>query len=104
MRRPARGPTKPPGVGAVGQWAAGIDMAVDVTEGGLTAGASAYVLKQRANHQSGHVEARCKFGPTCRLASSPEAGPGATIGTLKLGYQLLLYEDVVPTPLSLVAW
>jgi hypothetical protein len=26
------------------------------------------------------------------------------VGTLKLGYPLLLYEDVVPTWLSLVAW
>jgi hypothetical protein len=32
-RRPTRGPTKPLGVGAVGQSAAGTDMAVDVTEG-----------------------------------------------------------------------
>jgi hypothetical protein len=31
--------------GAVGQSAAGTDMAVDVTEGGLTVGASTYVLK-----------------------------------------------------------
>jgi S-formylglutathione hydrolase FrmB len=41
------------------------------------------------------------FGPTCRLASSPEAGLWATIGTLKLGYPLLLYKDAVPTRLSL---
>jgi hypothetical protein len=27
-----------------------------------------------------------------------------TVGTLKLGYPLLLYEDPVPTWLSLVAW
>jgi hypothetical protein len=44
------------------------------------------------------------FGPTYRLASSPEVGPGATVGTLKLGYPLLLYEDAVPTRLPLVAW
>jgi hypothetical protein len=44
------------------------------------------------------------FGPTCRLASSPEVGPGATVGTLKLGYHLILYKDAVPTWLSLVAW
>jgi hypothetical protein len=44
------------------------------------------------------------FGPTCSLASSPEVGPGATIGTLKLGYPLLLYEDAVPTRLPLAAW
>jgi hypothetical protein len=33
------------------------------------------------------------FGPTCRLASSPKVGPGGTVGTLKLGYPLLLYKD-----------
>jgi hypothetical protein len=38
------GPTKPPGVGATGQSAVGTDMAVDVTEGGLTAGASTNAL------------------------------------------------------------
>jgi hypothetical protein len=79
-------------------------MAVDVTEGGLTAGASADALKQHANHRSGHVEAKYKLWPTCRLASFPKVGSGATIGTLKLGYPLLLYKDAVPTWLSLVAW
>jgi hypothetical protein len=38
-------------------------MAVDMTEGGLTLGALADELKQRANHQSGHVEARYKLWP-----------------------------------------
>jgi hypothetical protein len=33
---------------------------------------------QQANHQS-------DSGPTCRLTSSSEAGPGATIGTLNQG-------------------
>jgi hypothetical protein len=28
------------------------------------------------------------FGPTCRLTSSPEVGPRATVGTLKLGVPL----------------
>jgi hypothetical protein len=36
------------------------------------------------------------FGPTCRLASSPEVCPGATVGTLKQGYPLLQYEDAIP--------
>jgi hypothetical protein len=58
-----RGPTKPPGVGAVSQSAAGTNMAVDVTEGGLIAGASADALKQRANYRSGHVEAKYKLWP-----------------------------------------
>jgi hypothetical protein len=54
-------------------------MAVGVTEGGLAASTSADARNRRANHQS-------SFGPTCRLASSPEVGPGATVDTLKLGY------------------
>jgi hypothetical protein len=49
--------------GAVGPSAAETDMAVDVTEGGLTAGASADALKRRANHRSGHVEAKYKLWP-----------------------------------------
>jgi hypothetical protein len=43
-RHPTHGPTKPPGVGATGQSAAGTDMAVDVTKGGLIAGASTNAL------------------------------------------------------------
>jgi hypothetical protein len=58
-----RGPTKPPGVGAVGQSATGTDMAVDVTEGGLTVVTSADALKRCANHRSGHVEAKYKLWP-----------------------------------------
>jgi hypothetical protein len=44
MRHPAHGPTKPPDMGVVGQSAVGTDMVVDVTEGGLTAGASTDAL------------------------------------------------------------
>jgi hypothetical protein len=58
-----RGPTKPPGVGAVGQSTVGTVMAVDVTEGGLTAGASVDALKRHVNHRSGHVEAKYKLWP-----------------------------------------
>jgi hypothetical protein len=43
------------------------------------------------------------FGPTCRLAPSPEVGPGATVGTLKQGYPLLQDEGAAPTEKSLVA-
>jgi hypothetical protein len=49
--------------GPVGQSATETDMAVGVTEGGLTVGASADALKRRANHQSGHVEAKYKLWP-----------------------------------------
>jgi hypothetical protein len=72
-------------------------VAVGMTEGGLVVIMSTSARKRRANRQS-------SFGPTCRLVSSPEVGPGATVGTLKQGYPLLQYEYVVPTRLSLVAW
>jgi hypothetical protein len=57
---------------------------------------TASTRKQRANHQS-------NFGPTCRLVPSPEAGPGATVGTLNQGYPLLQYEGMVPVRQSLAA-
>ena len=44
--------------GVVCQSTAETDMSVDVTEGGLIAGASADAVKRRANHRSGHVEAK----------------------------------------------
>jgi hypothetical protein len=72
-------------------------MAVGMAEGGLAVIRSANARKRRANRQ-------LSFGPTCRLVSSLEVGPGATVGTLKLGYPLLQYEDAVPTRLSLVVW
>jgi hypothetical protein len=71
-------------------------VAVDVTEDGLAVITTASARKQRANHRS-------SFGPTCRLVSSPEAGLGATVGTLNQGYPSLQYEDTVPARLSLVA-
>jgi hypothetical protein len=54
-------------------------MTVGMTEGGLAVITIASAQKQRANRQS-------DFGPTCRLVSSPKAGPGATVGTLNQGY------------------
>jgi hypothetical protein len=74
----------------------GTDMAVVVTEGELAVIMSARARKRRTNSQS------C-FGPTCRLVSFPEVGPGATVGTLKQGYPLLQYEGAIPTRLSLIA-
>jgi hypothetical protein len=68
-----------------------------VTMGGPTVIASTGAQEQRANRQS-------NFGPTCRLASSPEADPGASVGTLKQGYPLLQYEDAVPVRHSLATW
>jgi hypothetical protein len=72
-------------------------LAVGVTEGRLAVITSANARKRRANRQS-------SFGPTCRLISSPEVGPGATVGTLKQEYPLLQHKDAVPTRLSLVEW
>ena len=71
-------------------------MAVGVTKDGLVVITSVSARKQHANRWS-------SFGPTYRLVSSPEAGPGATDGTLNQGYPLLQYEDTVPARLSLVA-
>jgi hypothetical protein len=96
-RRLAHGPARPSCVGAVGQSTAGTNVVVGVSDGGLAVITLANARKQRANHQS-------SFDPTCRLVSSPEAGPGATISTLEQGYPLLQYEGAESTQLSLVAW
>jgi hypothetical protein len=80
----------------MGQLAAGTGVAVDVTEGGLIVIMSASARKRRANRWS-------SFGPTSRLVPSPEAGPGATVGTLNQGYPLLQYEGTVPVWQSLAA-
>jgi hypothetical protein len=71
-------------------------MAVSVTNGGPTVIAPTGAQKQRANRQP-------NSGPTCRLIPSPEAGPGATVGTLNQGYPLLRYEGTVPVRQSLAA-
>jgi hypothetical protein len=44
------------------------------------------------------------FGPTCRLASSPDVGPGATVGTLKLGTPCYYIKTQYPCGYLLVAW
>jgi hypothetical protein len=62
--------------GATGQSAAGTNVVVGVTEGGLAVITPASARKRRTNRQA-------SFGPTCRLVSSPEVGPGATVDTLK---------------------
>jgi hypothetical protein len=67
---------KPSGVGAAGQLAAGTDMAVCVTEGGLTVSALANALKRRANHHLGHVEAKYKLWPHLQARILPGGGPG----------------------------
>jgi hypothetical protein len=69
-------------------------VAVGVTMGGPAVIASTGGQGQRANRQ-------LDFGPTCRLVSSPEASPGATVDTLNQGYPLLQYDDAVPVRRSL---
>jgi hypothetical protein len=67
----------------------GIGATVGMAIGRTTVIAATGAQKQRSNRQS-------DSGPTCRLASSPEAGPGATFGTLNQGYPLLQHEDAAP--------
>jgi hypothetical protein len=93
-RHPAHGPTNPLSAEVTDQSAAGIGVPVRVTMGGPTVVASTGAQEQRANRQS-------NFGPTCRLVSSPEAGSGATVGTLNQGYPLLQYEGMMPMRRSL---
>jgi hypothetical protein len=95
-RHPTHGPTKILSAEVTGQSAAGTGVAVGMTMGGPTVIASTGAQEQRANRQS-------NFGPTCRFTSSPEAGPGATVGTLNQGYPLLQYEGAVPVRRSLAA-
>jgi hypothetical protein len=75
----------------MGQSAVGIGAAVGMAIGGPIVIAATCAQEQRSNRQS-------DSGPTCRLASSPEAGPGATVGTLNRGYPLLQHEDAAPMP------
>jgi hypothetical protein len=96
-RQPACGSAKPSSAEVTGKSAAGTGVAVGVTEGGLAINTSASARKQHTNLQS-------SFGPTCRLVSSPEAGPEATVSTLEQGYLLLQYERAVSMQLSVVAW
>jgi hypothetical protein len=76
------GPVKASSVEVTCQSAEGTGVAVGVFKGGLAVITTASARKQLANRRS-------NFGPTCRLISSPEAGPGATVGTLNQGYPLL---------------
>jgi hypothetical protein len=80
-----------------GQPAVRIGTTVGVVISGPTVIAATGVQKQRSNHQT-------DSGPTCRLASSPEAGLGATVGTLKQGYPLLQHKGIAPMRRLLATW
>jgi hypothetical protein len=73
----------------MGQSAVGIGVADGTTIGRPALIAPTDAQEQQANRRS-------DFGPTCRLASSSEVGPGATVGTLNQGYPLLQYECAAP--------
>jgi hypothetical protein len=75
LEAPAHGPTKTLSTEVTGQSAMGASVAVGVTIGGPAVTTSTGAQEQRADHQS-------NYGPTYRLASSPEAGLGATVSTL----------------------
>jgi hypothetical protein len=72
-----------------GQSAVGIGAAAGMAIGGPAVIATTVAQEQRSNRQS-------DSGPICRLASSPEVGLGATVGTLNQGYPLLQHEDAAP--------
>jgi hypothetical protein len=74
-----------------GQSTMGIGLAVGMAMGGPAVIAATGAHEQWSNRQS-------DSGPTYRLASSPEAGPGATVDTLNQGYPLLRYEGAAPVP------
>jgi hypothetical protein len=80
-----------------GQSAVGIGKAVGMAIGGPTVIAATGAREQRSNRQS-------DSGPTCRLASSHEAGLGATVGTLNQGYPLLQHKGIAPMRRLLAAW
>jgi hypothetical protein len=72
----------------MGQSTVEAGVAVSVTIGGPAVIASTGAQEQQANRQS-------DCGPTCRLASSPKTGLGATVGTLDQGYPLLQYKGPI---------
>jgi hypothetical protein len=87
-RHPAHGPTVILSTKVMGQSAVGTGVTVSVAIGGPAVIAPTGAQEQQADRQS-------DSGPTCRLASSPEAGLGATVSTLNQGYPLLRYKDDV---------
>jgi hypothetical protein len=42
--------------------------------------------KKNRNFRRSALQEKRKIAPTCRFAASPEVGPGASVGTLKIGY------------------
>jgi hypothetical protein len=80
-----------------GRSAVGTGVTVGMAIGGPTVIAPAGPQEQQADRQS-------SSGPTYRLASSPKAGPGATISTLNQGYLLLLHKGTAPVQRLKTTW
>jgi hypothetical protein len=60
----------------------------------MTIGGPVVIATTGAQEQ--HDNRKSDSGSTYRLAPSPEAGPGATVGALNQGYPLLQYKDATP--------
>jgi hypothetical protein len=72
-----------------GRSAGGTGVTVGIAIGGPALIAPTSPLEQQEDCHS-------DSSPTCRLVSSPEAGPGATVSTLNQGYLLLLHKGAAP--------
>jgi hypothetical protein len=96
-RHPAHGPTVTLSTKVMGQSAVGTGMTVGVAIGGPVVIAPTGTQEQQADCQS-------DSGPTCRLASSLEVGPRATVGTQDQGYPLLQHEDTAPVQHLKATW
>jgi hypothetical protein len=94
---PAHGQAMPLSTTVTGQPAVRIGTTVGVVISRPTVIAATGARKQRSSHQT-------DSGPTCRLASSPEAGSGATVGILNQGYPLLQHKGIAPMRRLLAAW
>jgi hypothetical protein len=93
-RHPAHGPSV---TKVTGRSAVGTGVTVGIAIGGPAVIAPAGLQEQQADRQSGS-------GPTCRLASSPEVGPGATVSTLNQVYLLLLHKGATPVQRLKTTW
>jgi hypothetical protein len=94
----SRHPAHDPSVAKVtGRSTVGTGMTIGMAIGAPAVIAPAGPQEQQADRQSGS-------GPTCRLASSPKSGPGATVSTLNQGYLLLLHKGAAPMQRLKTTW
>jgi hypothetical protein len=77
--------------------AVGTGVTVGIAIGGLAVIVPIGLQEQQTDCQS-------DSGPTCRIASSPEAGPEATVSTLNQGYPLPLHKGAAPVQRLKTMW